>query len=79
VSYDTYINYPLGHRLALYEKTKTKDDNSGETASRKNESWPIRFKASLEEDVLEEDPTASLPDRVPTFHGYSASGNATAP
>lgn len=38
----------------------------------------IAFKATLEEDVLEEDPSTRLPDRVPTFHGYSASGNVTA-
>ncbi|KAL4961302.1 M28 family metallopeptidase [Aspergillus stella-maris] len=39
----------------------------------------IEYEASLEEDVLEEDRTSGLPDRVPTFHGYSASGNVTAP
>ncbi|KAL4881239.1 hypothetical protein BJY04DRAFT_61961 [Aspergillus karnatakaensis] len=38
----------------------------------------VTFEASLEEDVLEEDHTSGLPDRVPTFHGYSASGNVTA-
>jgi N-acetylated-alpha-linked acidic dipeptidase len=32
----------------------------------------------LEEDVLEEDPTSGLENRIPTFHGYSASGNVTA-
>ncbi|RDW76072.1 hypothetical protein BP5796_06893 [Coleophoma crateriformis] len=60
-AYDTYINYPLGHRLAMYDGTK------------------LKFEASLEEDVLEEDPTTGLTNRVPTFHGYSASGNVTAP
>ncbi|KAK5132887.1 hypothetical protein LTR08_008407 [Meristemomyces frigidus] len=39
----------------------------------------VSFEATLEEDVLEEDPTTSLPDRVPVFHGYSASGDVTAP
>ena len=39
----------------------------------------VTFEATLEEEVLDEDPTTSLPDSVPTFHGYSASGNATAP
>jgi N-acetylated-alpha-linked acidic dipeptidase len=78
VSYDTYLNYPLSHRLALYEKTKSKNDKGDETASKK-ESWSIKFEASLEEDVLDEDPTTSLPNRIPTFHGYSASGNVTAP
>lgn len=36
------------------------------------------WKASLEEDVLKEDDTTSYPDRIPTFHGYSASGDASA-
>lgn len=31
----------------------------------------------LEEDVLEEDKTTSCPDRIPIFHSYSASGDAT--
>jgi len=69
-AYDVYINYPLGHRLALYEKKK----NKGEV-----DSWRVKFEASLEEDVLEEDPTTGLDNRIPTFHGYSASGNVTAP
>jgi N-acetylated-alpha-linked acidic dipeptidase len=70
VAYDTYINYPLGHRLALYENMKTKDEVN---------SWEVKFEASLEEAVLEEDPTTGLENRVPTFNGYSASGNVTAP
>lgn len=37
----------------------------------------MAFKASLTEDVLDEDPTSGLADRIPTFHGYSASGNVT--
>ena len=32
----------------------------------------------LEEAVLPEDPTTGRPDRIPTFHGYSASGSASA-
>lgn len=39
----------------------------------------VKYEASLEEDILKEDPTTSLEDRIPTFHGYSASGNVTAP
>ncbi|OKL59530.1 hypothetical protein UA08_05426 [Talaromyces atroroseus] len=65
-TYDVYINYPLDHRLALLKK-KGADD------------YDIAFEATLEEDVLEEDSTSGLPDRVPTFHGYSATGNVTAP
>ena len=34
--------------------------------------------ASLTEDVLPEDDTTSYPNRLPTFHGYSATGSATA-
>lgn len=64
VSYDVYVNYPLDHRLALLEK----DGNNTE----------VKFEASLEEDVLDEDSTSGLEDRIPTFHGYSASGNVTA-
>ncbi|EAS36089.3 glutamate carboxypeptidase II [Coccidioides immitis RS] len=36
------------------------------------------WKASLEEAVLPEDDTLSYPNRIPTFHGYSASGEVTA-
>lgn len=72
IDYDVYLNYPKGHRLALLEKPPKKDE-----ADSKHE-WKIKYEASLEEDVLEEDPTSGLKDRVPTFHGYSASGNVTA-
>ncbi|KAA8648587.1 M28 family metallopeptidase [Aspergillus tanneri] len=65
VAYDVYINYPLGHRLALLKKTGDKTE--------------VTYEASLEEDVLENDHTTGLPSRVPTFHGYSANGNITAP
>jgi N-acetylated-alpha-linked acidic dipeptidase len=74
VAYDTYINYPLGHRLALFEKSETEDAGASGV-----EAWKVKFEASLEEDVLEEDPTTGMDIRVPTFHGYSASGNVTAP
>lgn len=40
-------------------------------------TWDVAFKASLTEDVLEDDPTTSSKDKIPTFHGYSASGNVT--
>lgn len=63
-AYDIYLNYPLEHRLALLKKSGDKTE--------------VTFEATLEEDVLEEDPTSSLRDRVPVFHGYSASGNVTA-
>lgn len=75
VAYDTYLNYPLGHRLALYEKHSSANLDTRPGA----DAWKVKFEASLEEDVLEEDPTTSAVNRIPTFHGYSASGNVTAP
>ena len=42
------------------------------------EDEELKFDASLEEDVLFEDPTTSLEDRVPVFHGYSANGDVKA-
>jgi N-acetylated-alpha-linked acidic dipeptidase len=42
------------------------------------EDGKVKFEATLAEDVLEEDPTTALEDRVPVFHGYSANGNVTA-
>lgn len=81
VDYDVYINYPLGHRLALLEKADGGD--RGLLEKRKNkgnqkEAYKVKYECSMEEDVLPEDPTTGLDNRVPTFHGYSASGNVTA-
>lgn len=39
--------------------------------------WTVSFEASLTEDVLDQDPTTGADNRIPTFHGYSASGNVT--
>lgn len=36
------------------------------------------YKPTLAENVLPQDDTSSYPNRVPSFHGYSATGNATA-
>jgi N-acetylated-alpha-linked acidic dipeptidase len=36
------------------------------------------YTPTLREDVLEEDPTTSYPNSIPTFHGYSFTGNASA-
>ncbi|KAF4465742.1 glutamate carboxypeptidase II [Fusarium albosuccineum] len=66
VSYDVYINYPVDSSVSILEKSKD------------TKNWSATFKASLEEDVIDEDPTTSLENRVPIFHGYSASGNVTA-
>jgi N-acetylated-alpha-linked acidic dipeptidase len=75
VAYDVYINYPVDHRLALLEGRKNK---SGSDVAAKKE-YTVKYECSLEEDVLEEDSTTGLKDRIPTFHGYSANGNVTAP
>ncbi|KAI5859673.1 Zn-dependent exopeptidase [Durotheca rogersii] len=69
IAYDTYLNYPVDHRLALLEKARP-----GSVGA---EAWNVVFEASLKEDVLEQDPTTQLEDSIPTFHGYSASGNVT--
>ena len=76
VDYDIFLNYPLGHRLALLEKAvgaESAIDNGNH-----KESYKVRHECSMEEDILPEDPTTGLDNRVPTFHGYSASGNVTA-
>lgn len=70
-AYDIYLNYPLEHRLALLNKYAAKE--TGEITTK------VAFEATLEEDVLEEDRTSGLPNRIPTFHSYSANGNVTAP
>ncbi|KAF2840984.1 N-acetylated-alpha-linked acidic dipeptidase-like protein [Patellaria atrata CBS 101060] len=80
VTYDIYVNYPINHRLALLEKegsSKTKPESGADGESEAD--WKVKFEATLEEDVLEEDGTSGLEDRIPTFHGYSANGNVTAP
>lgn len=66
VAYDVLLNRPLDHSLTLLKKSKS--DTS---------SWNVAFKASLKEDVLKEDPTTGVDNSIPTFHGYSASGNVT--
>ena len=72
VAYDIYINYPLGHRLALLEKFGEANVAVAE------DEYKVKYECSMEEDILSEDPTTGLENRVPTFHGYSATGNVTA-
>ena len=82
--YDIYINYPLGHRLALLEKTRGKSNGPSSGRGELNDdkslsaSHKVKYECSMEEDVLDEDPTTGLGNRIPTFHGYSATGNVTA-
>jgi N-acetylated-alpha-linked acidic dipeptidase len=81
IAYDIYVNYPLGHRLALLEKNQRSAQQEMESPFDNQEvgTWKVAYEARLEEDVLKDDPTSALDDRVPTFHGYSSSGNVTAP
>jgi N-acetylated-alpha-linked acidic dipeptidase len=76
VSYEVYVNYPVDHRLALLEDKAA--GSSSSTTKPSSPNWKVKYEARLEEDVLEEDSTTALEDRIPTFHGYSASGNVTA-
>lgn len=80
VDYDIYINYPVSHRLALLEevgKSKAGPAETGGVEAREEGRYKIKYECSMEEDVLDEDPTSGLDNRIPTFHGYSASGNVT--
>ncbi|KAJ9666373.1 hypothetical protein H2201_003561 [Coniosporium apollinis] len=77
VAYDIYVNYPKDHRLALLEEVGNESQKGVD--EEKEREWKIKYEASLEEDILKEDGTSGLEDRIPTFHGYSASGNVTAP
>ena len=70
--YEIWMNYPVSHRLAL---VKTNGDGGEQ---QQGKGVKVVYEASLEEDVLPEDPTTGLDDRVMTFHGYGASGNVTA-
>jgi N-acetylated-alpha-linked acidic dipeptidase len=72
VAYEVYLNYPEDHSLSMLTKKKGKKKDGAE-------AWKVAFEASLAEDVLEEDPTSQLNNRIMTFHGYSANGNVTAP
>jgi len=80
VDYDIYINYPVSHRLALMERAVKSRAGTAETdegkESRKG-AYKVQYECSMEEDVLDKDPTSGLDNRIPTFHGYSASGNVT--
>ena len=81
VAYDVYINYPVSHRLALLEKVANDDAimfNEGNPEATESVDYKVICECKLEEDVLEADTTSGLENRIPTFHGYSASGNVTA-
>ncbi|KAK8073719.1 hypothetical protein PG994_004618 [Apiospora phragmitis] len=62
VSYNVYLNYPVSKSLRL----------------RHASNGSVIFEPALEEAVLEQDDTTGYPDRIPTFHGYSATGHTSA-
>ncbi|KAL9125778.1 MAG: hypothetical protein Q9217_005068 [Psora testacea] len=75
--YEIYLNYPLGHRLALVENVNGEEVD--DKYSKKMNTYEVKYECSLEEDILGEDPTSGLENRIPTFHGYGATGDVTAP
>lgn len=70
-SYDVYLNRPAGHNLTLLRKTY-----HGKPTGK--DEVKVLYAAKLAEDALKEDPASCDPRRIPTFHGYSASGDVTA-
>ncbi|TLD33032.1 hypothetical protein PspLS_01414 [Pyricularia sp. CBS 133598] len=76
VAYDVYLNRPVDHRLALLEKQTGDRHDADQSVSKPG--WKVKFEASLKEDIIDDDPTTVLNNAIPTFHGYSASGNVTA-
>lgn len=75
-TYDVWLNYPSTHRLALLEASSNEVLHDT-TAFENGSDYEVKYECSLEEDVLPEDPTSGLEDRIPTFHGYGANGNVT--
>lgn len=69
VTYEIYANYPRGHRLGLLREV----EDGKEVQKREiidGTHYELMYEAGLEEEVLEDDPTTGLEDRIPTFHGY---------
>jgi N-acetylated-alpha-linked acidic dipeptidase len=64
-AHNVYINYPNDHAVKLLKPSKN--------------SFEVIYEPTLVEDELKEDPTTRGEGLVPAFHGYSASGNVTAP
>lgn len=69
VDYDIYLNRPVDHRLAMLNNSGSPDADAS--------TWKVAYEASLTEDILDDDPTTGFDTSIPTFHGYSASGNVT--
>ena len=80
VSYDVFINYPKGGRVALLVEEEEEEEEKGHDPYHHDglKEWKVKYEAKLEENVHKEDKTSGLADRIPVFHGYSANGNVTA-
>jgi N-acetylated-alpha-linked acidic dipeptidase len=74
---DKWLEFGIHHAEIVEYEVYLNYPNSHEL--RVVENGKVKYEALLTEDVLEEDPTTGSPDSIPTFHGYSASGNVTAP
>lgn len=68
VEYEVYLNYPEAQSLVLTIGNGSANTTSGTT----------NFEAQMYEDKLVADETTEYPNSLPSFHGYSASGNVSA-
>lgn len=71
---DKFIEYGLSSEIVPYYTYLNYPINS--SLSLLDSDDRVLFRASLEEDVLDQDPTTGNDDRVPVFHGYAANGTA---
>ncbi|KAI1082703.1 glutamate carboxypeptidase [Whalleya microplaca] len=90
--YYTHGNHIAGKNLSMAEWTADRFGENGWNSSiisydvylnyPVNKSLTVTYangsiyEPALEEAVLSQDDTTSYPDRIPTFHGYSATGSA---
>ncbi|KAI1335935.1 glutamate carboxypeptidase II [Xylariaceae sp. FL0016] len=72
---DRWAEYGFNSSVVAYDVLLNYPINKSLTVTYSNGSV---YQPSLEEAVLAEDETTSYPNRVPTFHGYSASGSVEA-
>ncbi|KAH9995349.1 glutamate carboxypeptidase [Xylariaceae sp. FL0662B] len=92
--YYTHGNHIAGKNLSMAEWTADRFGENGWNSSILSYhvylNYPVNkslsvtyangstYEPALEEAMLSQDDTTSYPDRIPTFHGYSASGSADA-
>ncbi|KAH8205263.1 hypothetical protein TruAng_000510 [Truncatella angustata] len=76
--YYTHGAHLAGRNLSMAQWTADRWAESGLNSTIVAYDVLINYPPVLEEAVLAADETTSYPNRIPTFHGYSASGNVTA-